>query len=241
MDTDTHNPGIQAAGLNRKGLRGILAQSVLVIFGLAVLFISAGTVMWLNGWIYTGTVCLYFIVSTIVLAKLNPQLLNERGRVTGAGTKAFDRIWLALYPVFAFGSLVVMGFDAVRFQWSVMPFWLAIAGIVLFMLVTPLSLSSMVVNRFFEWTVRIQDDRGQYVCTDGPYRLIRHPGYAGLIGSTISYPFILGSWWGLLPNLILAAIVVVRTALEDRTLQAELPGYREYAQRVKYRLVPFVW
>jgi protein-S-isoprenylcysteine O-methyltransferase Ste14 len=99
----------------------------------------------------------------------------------------------------------------------------------------------MAVNKFFEWTVRIQADRGQYVCKDGPYRFIRHPGYTGLIISVLVYPLILGSCWGLVLSVILALVIIARTALEDSTLQKELPGYQEYAQIVRYRLLPFIW
>jgi protein-S-isoprenylcysteine O-methyltransferase Ste14 len=240
-DSETQNPDKQQAGLNRVGIRGVAVQSILIIVGIVILFASAGTVFWVNAWIYAGLIIIYHVVSTVVLARLNPQLLNERGTLTGAGTKTFDKLYVAVYPVFSFGSLVVMGLDAVRFQWSVMPFWLIYAGIFLFVAVAPVALWAMAVNKFFEWTVRIQNDRGQYVCTAGPYGIIRHPGYTGLTVSLLAYPFILGSWWGFLPNCILILIIVIRTALEDRTLQKELPGYREYARKVKYRLVPFIW
>jgi protein-S-isoprenylcysteine O-methyltransferase Ste14 len=240
-DSETQNSDRQQAGLNRTGIRGVALQSLLIIIGIVILFVSAGTLAWINAWIYVGLIIIYHVVSTVVLARLNPQLLNERGTVTGTGTKTFDKLYVAVYPVFSFGSLVIMGFDAVRYQWSVMPFWFIFVGIFLFVAVAPVALWAMAVNKFFEWTVRIQDDRGQYVCTSGPYNLIRHPGYTGLIVSLLSYPLILGSWWGFLPNLTLGLIIVVRTALEDRTLQKELPGYREYAQKVKYRLVPFIW
>jgi len=237
----TRNTDEQRAGLNRSGIRGIAAQSILIIIGLVILFASAGTLAWINAWIYAGLVSIYQVISTVVLARVNPQLLNERGTVIKAGTKTFDKVWVAIVPIFTFGNLVVMGFDAVRYQWSVMPFWLTYIGIFMFVAATPIATWAMAVNKFFEWTVRIQDDRQQYVCTSGPYGTIRHPGYIGLIVSLLAYPFILGSWWGFLPNGILSLIIVIRTALEDRTLQKELPGYREYAQKVKYRLIPLIW
>jgi protein-S-isoprenylcysteine O-methyltransferase Ste14 len=239
-DSTTQNPDKQQ-GLNRVGIRGVAVQSILIVLGLIVLFVSAGTLDWINAWIYAGLIIIYQVISTAVLARLNPQFLNERGTLTGAGTKTFDKLYVAVYPVFSIGSLVIMGFDAVRYQWSVMPFWLIYVGIFLFVAVAPVALWAMAVNKFFEWTVRIQNDRGQYVCTSGPYNVIRHPGYTGLIVSLLAYPFILGSWWGFLPNGILILVIVIRTALEDHTLQRELPGYTDYAQEVKYRLVPFIW
>jgi protein-S-isoprenylcysteine O-methyltransferase Ste14 len=240
-DSTTQHPDKQGAGLNRLGIRGIAVQSILIVLGFIVLFISAGTLAWINAWIYVGLISITTVLSTAVLARVNPELLNERGTVTKAGTKGFDKVWLAIFPMFTFGNLVIMGFDAVRYQWSVMPFWLTYAGIFMFLFAMPVATWAMAVNKFFEWTVRIQDDRGQYVCTDGPYGSVRHPGYIGLIVSLLAYPFILGSWWGFLPNGILAVVLVIRTWLEDRTLQKELPGYLEYAQKVKYRLIPFIW
>jgi protein-S-isoprenylcysteine O-methyltransferase Ste14 len=240
-DSAAQNSDKQRAGLNRSGIRGIAVQSILIVIGLIILFLSAGTLAWIRGWIYVGLVSIYQVISTVVLARLNPQLLNERGTVIKAGTKTFDKVWVAIVPIFTFGNLVVMGFDAVRYQWSVMPFWLTYVGIFMFVAVAPVALWAMAVNKFFEWTVRIQNDRNQYVCTSGPYRIIRHPGYTGLIMSLLAYPFILGSWWGFLPNSVLILIIVIRTVLEDRTLQKELPGYKEYAQKVKYRLIPLIW
>jgi protein-S-isoprenylcysteine O-methyltransferase Ste14 len=229
------------SSLNHLGIRGIIVQSVLIIIGFAILFISAGTLAWINAWVYVGLVSIYWVISTVVLARVNPEMLNERGSVVKEGTKGFDKVWVAIVPVLTFGNLVVMGFDAVRFQWSFMPFLLAILGIVILIPACVIATWAMAVNKFFEWTVRIQDDRQQYVCTSGPYKIMRHPGYAGLIISILAYPLILGSWWGFVLSGILTIIIVIRTALEDRTLQNEMPGYREYAKQVKYRLIPLVW
>jgi protein-S-isoprenylcysteine O-methyltransferase Ste14 len=229
------------SSLNRFGIRGIIVQSILLIIGLAVLFISAGTLDWTNAWVYVGLVLSYWVISTVVLAIVNPGMLNERGSVVKEDTKSFDKVWVAVIPLLTFGNLVIMGFDAVRFQWSFMPFWLTFLGVFMFVSVTPLALWAMAVNRFFEWTARIQNDKHQYVCTSGPYKIVRHPGYTGLIVSILAYPLVLGSWWGFVLSGIMAVIMVVRTGLEDRMLQKELPDYAEYAKRVKYRLIPPVW
>ena len=100
---------------------------------------------------------------------------------------------------------------------------------------------SMAANAFFSMIVSIQKDRGHTVVTDGPYRYVRHPGYAGSILFTIATPLVLGSLWAFIPCGLAAALFVVRTALEDRTLQEELPGYKEYAQQTRYRLLPGIW
>jgi protein-S-isoprenylcysteine O-methyltransferase Ste14 len=227
--------------LNRFGIRGIIVQSILLIIGLAVLFTSAGTLNWTNAWVYVGLVSSYWVISTIVLAIVNPEMLNKRGSVVKEDTKSYERVMVAIIPLLTFGNLVVMGLDAVRFQWSFMPFWLTFLGVFIFVSVTPLALWAMAVNKFFEWTARIQDEKNQYVCTSGPYRIVRHPGYTGLIVSTLTYPLILGSWWGFVLSGMLTLMIVIRTRLEDRMLQKELPGYKEYAKRVKYRLIPLVW
>jgi protein-S-isoprenylcysteine O-methyltransferase Ste14 len=100
---------------------------------------------------------------------------------------------------------------------------------------------ALIVNRFFSGTVRIQTERGHHVVTDGPYRIVRHPGYAGGLLGFVMIPFLLDSLWALIPTFLLTVVLVVRTALEDATLQKELPGYAEYAQRTRYRLIPGVW
>jgi len=229
------------SGLNRSGARGIFLQTILLILGLAILFISAGTLDWINALLYAGLVSSYWVISTAVLVRVNPAVLNERGSIVKEGTKDFDKVWVVAVPILTFSNLIVMGFDAVRFRWSSMPLWMTLVGVIMFISVSPLGLWAMAVNRFFEWTVRIQEDNKQYVCTSGPYRIMRHPGYVALIGTTLAYPLILGSWWGFVLGGVLAVMVVIRTAQEDRMLQKELRGYEEYAKRVRYRLIPLVW
>jgi protein-S-isoprenylcysteine O-methyltransferase Ste14 len=227
--------------LSRSGIRAIIVQSVVIILAFAVLFISAGTLAWINAWIYFGLIVPDWVISEAVLARVNPEVLNARGSVIRAGTKGFDKIGLVLVPLLTLCGLVVMGFDAVRFQWSHMPFWLTIIGAAMVIPAFAGGIWAMSVNKFFEWTARVQDDRNHYVCTSGPYSIIRHPGYACYIVTKLSYPLILGSWWGFLPEGILIILFIIRTALEDRALQNELPGYRDYAGKVKYRLIPFIW
>ena len=136
--------------------------------------------------------------------------------------------------------LIVSGLDR-RFLWSHVPVWATVAGVVLLLPAFFIGMWAMMANPYFECTMRIQDDRGQQVITSGPYRLVRHPGYSALVLSTLTYPLILGSWWAFLPAGALAAVVVVRTALEDRMLRDEMPGYSEYAAKTRFRLVPFAW
>lgn len=141
-----------------------------------------------------------------------------------------------------FAFLIVACLDAGRFGWTGgLPWWLYALSIALFIVGQAIFLWAKVTNRYFSSVVRIQTDRGQTVCEDGPYRHVRHPGYAGSLIWTIVSPLMLGSVWALIPSVIAAALLVIRTRLEDDTLKKELPGYVEYASRVKYRLVPGVW
>jgi protein-S-isoprenylcysteine O-methyltransferase Ste14 len=136
---------------------------------------------------------------------------------------------------------VIAGLE-VRFGWTTgMALPVHIAGLLASVLGYAIFVWAMAANAFFTEGVRIQEERGHTVATGGPYRFVRHPGYAGAILGIVAAPFLLGSWWALVPAALAAGGYVLRTAWEDRTLQDELPGYREYAQRTRYRLVPGIW
>ncbi len=206
----------------------------------ALLLLPAGRVDWLAGWLYLAIILIGTGINYGYVQHTNPDLIAHRMRM-GKGTKAWDKVWLALFaPVFC-SEVVVAGLDAARFGWSVMPLWLWPVGLALFLTGTVLLTWSMGVNPFFEKTVRIQTERGHRVIDTGPYRFVRHPGYGGLLGWILSTPVLLGSWWAFLPAILSLALVVVRTGLEDRTLREELPGYDVYAGRTRYRLIPGVW
>jgi protein-S-isoprenylcysteine O-methyltransferase Ste14 len=227
--------------LNREGLRWLAAYYFSSIATFVVLFVSAGRLDWANAWIYVGLVSAYLITYTSVCARLNPEMLNSRGRFSKEGTKTFDKVYAVLYLPLGFSIVVVCGLDAARYQWSAMPLWLTVLGIVLILPSFAVATWAMAANPYFELSVRIQEDRDHRVITSGPYRYIRHPGYSAQILSLLTFPLILGSWWGLIPSAALVLIIIIRTSLEDRTLQKELPGYREYAGQTRYRLLPLVW
>lgn len=214
----------------------------LVAYG-AVIFLAAGTLGWLWGWMLLVLLALVVASHVLILVPINPELLAERESGLGAaGTKRWDR-WLT--PIAAglgmAGVWVVAGLEF-RFAWTDgMPLWAHLAGLAAFALGYALFLWAMAANAFFAEGVRIQTERGHTVTTGGPYRFVRHPGYLGAILSFAAEPFLLGSWWALTPAALAVSGYVLRTALEDRTLQAELPGYREYTQQTRYRLVPGLW
>lgn len=207
---------------------------------LPLIFWPAGNWQWSEGWLYIGVVVVNFVINFGYLWRVNRDLIAHR-MALGAGTKRWDIIWAAVFGPLFVSIYIVAGLDAERFEWSVMPahcWWL---GLIIHVLGAWLFGWSMGVNPFFEKTVRIQTERGHRVIDSGPYAAVRHPGYLGFIGWGLAVPFLLGSWWALAPAVLAIVGIVVRTALEDITLTEELPGYREYAGRVRYRLLPGVW
>jgi protein-S-isoprenylcysteine O-methyltransferase Ste14 len=178
----------------------------------------------------------------LLLIPINPELLAEREQgFRTEGVKRWDKYIASEAAGMLLPMWVVAGLD-VRFHWTgVMPIRLHVGGLVANVLGYALFLWAMVSNAFFSGGVRIQTERGHTVATIGPYRYVRHPGYAGAIVAAIATPFLLGSLWGLIPAILSAALYVVRTGLEDKTLLEELPGYEEYAQRTHYRLLPRLW
>ena len=230
-------------GLNRYGYNCIARHFGLVIVLCTPLFIGAGTVNWDWAWMYSIVTFLGWLALSLVLIRANPELLNERGKRMKdlAGTKRWDWWIMGAYAVLLITTPLVAGLDY-RYAWTApLPDAVKLIGVVLLALsFIPLTWS-MAVNRFFEGTVRIQAQRGQQVISSGPYRYVRHPGYVGVILSFIAVPLVLGTSAAWIPALLAVALYVIRTWLEDRTLQAELPGYAQYAQHTRYRLIPGLW
>ncbi len=205
-----------------------------------VLFASAGTLHWLRAWIYFGLHMIILVVSGILIVRANPELIACRGRIH-RNAKAFDKIILRLYMVLLIGTMVVAGLDAARYGWAPLPFATVYWGVPLGILAIVPALWALMVNPFAEAAVRIQKERGHVVITKGPYRFVRHPMYVGVILTGFEAPLVLGSTWAFVPAIATLVLFVVRTALEDRTLRTELPGYAEFAQHTRYRLIPGIW
>ena len=201
------------------------------------LFGSAGTLRWPAAWAYVALVGAGVLAHGAYVARRNPALVARR-RTIGPGTKGWDKAWLAVFWLLMVLCPAVAGLD-LRHGGPAMPAWLWPAGAAAFAAGLSVSAWAMGANPHFEGTVRIQEDHR--VVDTGPYRWLRHPGYLGLVLWALSTPLLLLSWWGLVPAALTAAWVVVRTALEDRFLRSELPGYEGYAARVRWRLVPGVW
>jgi len=227
--------------------RRIVAWIVQVALGLvgygATLFLSVGRLDWVWGWVLLGLLAAVFISHVLILVPTNPGLLAERSKgIRQEGAKSWDK-WVAVFAA-GMGTMVtwvVAALDA-RFEWSAsVPLALHVGGLVGSVLGWALFMWAMGANAFFSEAVRIQEERGHTVATGGPYRYVRHPGYVGAILALLATPLLLGSLWAFIPVGLAAIGYVVRTALEDKTLQEELDGYTEYAQQTRYRLLPGVW
>jgi protein-S-isoprenylcysteine O-methyltransferase Ste14 len=208
----------------------------------AILFLSSGRLDWWFAWVYLAIFVLGVAANSFVLLRTNPGLIAERARQFTPETKKWDRILATVWGVMsAIVSLLVAGLD-MRFGWSPqIPLPIKLIAMLFYMFGSAFSGWAIVSNAYFSGTVRIQTDRGHAVASAGPYRLVRHPGYAAWMVSDVAVVIMLGSLWALFPALIAVVALVARTALEDRTLREELPGYEEYAGRVRYRLVPGIW
>jgi len=218
----------------------IIKTVVTVLFAFAVVFVPAGTLNWPEAWVF---LLLYFVFVTAALIwmkKNAPGLLKER-MSKKKDVKSWDKKFFTAYSIFLIALLIVPGLDAVRFGWSEVPLFVRVLGFLGFIPAMGFAFWAMKENAFASDTVRIQKERGHTVCTTGPYRYVRHPMYVGVILFLLCFPIALGSFYTFIPAFINTALFILRTSLEDKTLQEELPGYKEYAQEVRYRLFPGVW
>ncbi|MCX6031895.1 MAG: isoprenylcysteine carboxylmethyltransferase family protein [Chloroflexi bacterium] len=197
---------------------------------------------WWEAWTYAILSILGFAISRVLAARRHPDLIAERARtMQHENAKPWDR---RLAPLLGIGGglvLLVAGLDT-RFDWSPTFSWpVKILSLVVILAGYALGSYALIANRFSSGVVRIQAERGHHVISSGPYRWMRHPGYAGALLTYLATPLFLDSRWAFLPTLFIAVLLIVRTALEDRALQDELDGYRDYVGRVHYRLLPGVW
>jgi protein-S-isoprenylcysteine O-methyltransferase Ste14 len=244
MKTNTSSPA-QSTTAARPGITpvAIIRFALVILLQPAILFVAAGRIDWLMGWIYLGLFTFLSLGSRVLVQRKNPDLIAERaGSMDREDVSPVDKTLVALIAIF--GPMVVLlvaGLDR-RFGWtpSLPPLvpWIALilttAGVLL-------GTWAMLENRFFSAVVRIQKDRKQTVVSTGPYRFVRHPSYLGGAIAFLCIPFILTSYWTLIPAACIIVGYIIRTALEDRTLLDGLEGYPEYARRVRYRLLPGVW
>jgi protein-S-isoprenylcysteine O-methyltransferase Ste14 len=242
MSTET-STGQTGTTLSSVGVKQWVLFIVFVFIVPLALFLAAGRLDWWTAWAYV-VIYIGMVVAGRVIAFLkNPDLIAERAQAfSGEGVKSWEKFLVPLVALFGpLAVWIVAGLDE-RFGWSA-PFapWVQVVALVAVALSYLLGNWAMVANRYFSSVVRIQEDRGHTVVTNGPYRFVRHPAYTGSLFGTLAMAIALGSWWALIPAGVDAVGLIVRTGLEDRTLQAELPGYADYARQTRYRLLPGVW
>jgi protein-S-isoprenylcysteine O-methyltransferase Ste14 len=211
--------------------RWVLASTLLTVF----LFAVAGR--WQDPWLWTYA-AVWAVLVLYAMVVIDEDLAQERFHPPNNGA---DSLSLAAVRLIALAHLVVGALDLGRWHWSAMPVGLRAAGVVGLILCFTLFFRAMTVNRFFSPVVRIQTDRGHRVIDAGPYAIVRHPGYAGLIPAVPCSALILGSWPSLIIALVFSGLIFRRVIFEDQFLRTNLPGYSEYARRVPYRLLPGIW
>jgi protein-S-isoprenylcysteine O-methyltransferase Ste14 len=226
----------KTARIRRKAL--IVGLSVFLAT-FAVFFGAAGRFDLPMGWAFFGMYLLLMLIALRVV--YDPGLVEERLHAK-PDAKKWDKVVSTFYFIFSVAMIAVSGLDVGRFGWSPhIPLSLQLVASAFVACAFSFIMWAIMSNPFFSRVVRIQRDRGHCVVTSGPYKYVRHPGYAGSITFLICFPLMQGSLWAFIPSGLAILVNIIRTSLEDRTLQHELDGYKEYAQRVRYRLVPQVW
>jgi len=221
---------------NQMLLRSVLVPAAITAFTLAL----AGRIDYWEGWVY-NLLNLLILGLTYVTLSDRGDLIQERLK-PGKGMKRWDKIYYIVSSPTYIIAIAVASLDAGRFRWEPqVPLIIVILSILIYCTGHLGTLWAKRTNRFFSSVVRIQTDRGQTVCKDGPYRFVRHPGYVGGLLVGVATPLVLGSFWALIPATVGAVLLVMRTYLEDETLRKELPGYLEYTREVRYRLLPRIW
>jgi protein-S-isoprenylcysteine O-methyltransferase Ste14 len=212
-----------------------------VVLGL-LLFLPAGTLAWTEGWVFLALFGGCSLATGVWLQRTDPGLLSERMRSPfSADQKLGDRIVIALIMVVFCAWLVFMAHDARRFAWSAAPLWAKLLGAALIVVAFCGWVVVLRANSFASVAVRVQQDRGQRVISTGPYAVVRHPMYAYAVLFMIGTPLLLGSLWGLAWLALFIPLLAARTLGEEAMLMDELPGYRDYAAKVRFRLVPGIW
>lgn len=222
--------------------RALLVTLAFFLVLIAVLFIPAGTVVWLAGWVFIAILCGFNILIILMLARNNPQLLEERmSPPIQRNQPLWDKVFLPLLQLLVVAWFILIALDAVRLGWSEVPVWLQVLGALGLLFSLYIIYLTFRENAYLAPVVKLQKERGQSVVRTGLYRHLRHPMYAGTLIFFPATALLLGSWLGLIVSPLFAVLFVIRTVFEDRMLKRGLEGYTEYSNTVKYRLIPHVW
>ena len=240
---DTTSPNVAKNRLSGSGIVVVVGTFFGPVIEGVLLFWTAGRLDLPRAWLFLAVSFIGVFGNIAVVALANPELVNHRGRWRAKkDSKPWDKTFVTTYGLTAFYILpIVMGLDVGRYGWSHLGSWAAWVGTSLFLSGSAVMTWAMLVNTHFEVSVRIQTDRRHRVVTTGPYAVIRHPGYIGATLLALGSPLIVGSAYGLIPAAFAAGVLFLRTRREDDTLQTELPGYADYAEKVRHRLLPGIW
>lgn len=226
----------QVAKITRYLFRGFLT---FLLFGVMIFWL-AGTLDYWQGWAFV-ILNMIIIGITMYIFRAHPELVMERQR-PGPGVKKWDKIFYAFFVPANLAYVVIGPLDSGRYHWTdELPWYLYLTGFIIYILSHVIKNWAMYANPFFSSMVRIQKDRGQKVIQEGPYAYVRHPGYTSVFFLGTGTALIFGSWWAMIPAVLTLLLIIFRTYLEDKTLLNELDGYRDYSQKVKYRLIPGIW
>ena len=207
----------------------------LLLVGLLI-FLPAGTLSYTYGWLFVGLLFIPMLIAGFIMLAKSPEFLKKR--LDAKEKQSAQKGVVALSGLMFIAGFVVAGLDY-RFGWSVMPTWVVVTASVLFLIAYALYAEVMRENAYLSRTIKVEE--GQTVVDTGMYGVVRHPMYAVTILLFIMIPLILGSWYALIAFAVYPAIIIVRLLDEEKLLTEELPGYAEYKQKVKYRIIPFIW
>lgn len=245
MNTQTEtSPGKGSSGLVAGVVTRIATVVAFLVLNMGILFLGAGRFDWIWAWVFLGICLASLTTNAIFMFRTSPdtvaETIAERSRILE--TKGWDKVVSGLFGLALYLAVPLVAALDMRFGWTrQLPLAWNVTGAVALAAGLGLAGWAVIVNAFFSTAVRIQTERGHTVCRSGPYRFVRHPGYAGFILQSLGTPVLLGSLWALIPGLAAAVLMTIRTSLEDSTLQAELLGYMDFVQEVRYRLLPGVW
>ena len=231
--------GRQLAPLTAEGKRYLVRDHMAAVVQLALALGFARSLGWFNAWLYGGLLVAGKVTSALLLTRINPAVVNARGVRHPMSTR--ERVFFSVYIPTSLSIPIIAGLEVGGPGWTHYSAMELVVGAALWTVGTGAIVWALAVNAFFEPTVRIQRERGHRVCGSGPYRFIRHPGYAGAIALTAGIPLLLGSRWCFVPVAVVTVAFIVRTVYEDRLLREELGGYDAYAAETQYRLLPLVW
>lgn len=206
----------------------------------AILFLCAGRLNYTQGWVFLSGNVLTTLMNFFTIRK-NSELINERSNL-GEGIKSWDKLLLGLSAMIYLIIIVIAGLDTGRFLWTINFSWIiSLSGVILMIIGQIIFLTARSQNNFFSSVVRIQKERVHVVIDTGLYKIVRHPGYLGMILSLMGLPLVTTSIWSIIPTLIAITLLLIRTSLEDKTLKKELDGYVEYSKKTHYKLIPLIW